>query len=244
MLSFIQPNWPAPKNIKAFTTTRVGGVSKIPYDSLNISTHVGDNANAVEKNRALLQQILALPNEPVWLTQTHSTEVVQAELAQPSVNADAAYTYQANIVCAVQTADCLPVLICNHAATFVAAIHAGWKGLGDGIIEKTIKTLNISSNELLVWLGPAIGPNQFEIGNDVYQLFTARDSNAKSCFKKIGTQKWLADIYALAKQRLQSCSVNAIYGGEFCTYTDQERFFSFRRDKTTGRMASLIWIED
>lgn len=240
----IQANWPAPKNIKAFTTTRIGGVSKTPYDSFNLATHVGDDRKAVEKNRALLQTTLQLPNEPLWLTQTHSIDVVQAELQQAYVNADASYTRQKNIVCAAQTADCLPVLICDRAATCVAAIHAGWKGLAAGIIEQTIKAMNIPGKELLVWLGPAIGPHAFEVGEDVYQQFITHDANADLGFNKISSQKWLADIYLLAKQRLHAYDVTAIYGGEFCTYTDKEKFFSFRRDKTTGRMTSLIWIED
>lgn len=242
MISFIQPNWPAPTNIKAYTTTRIGGFSCTPYDTLNLATHVNDDPINVEKNRILLREFLHLPDEPLWLTQVHGVEVVQAELQQPYVVADAAYTREKNIVCAVQTADCLPVLICDRAATCVAAIHAGWKGLAAGIIEETIKTLKILGSDLLVWLGPAIGPQAFEVGEDVYETFITHDSNAALGFKKIDNKKWLANMYLLAKQRLHQLGVQNIYGGEFCTYTDKERFFSYRRDNMTGRMASLIWI--
>lgn len=243
MFAVIQPNWPAPKNIQAYTTTRNGGVSNTPYDSFNLATYVGDDLAAVEKNRTLLQTALQLPNTPLWLTQTHSIDVVQTDLQPTNIEADASYTKQPHIVCAVQTADCLPLLICDRAGTTVAAVHAGWKGLGAGIIENTVQQLKIPAQELLVWLGPAIGPTVFEVGTEVYELFTAHDANAAQGFKSIDTNKWLADIYLLAKQRLHACDVNAIYGGEFCTYTDSERFFSYRRDQQTGRMASLIWIE-
>lgn len=242
MISLIQPNWPAPTNIKAYTTTRIGGVGRAPYDTFNLAAHVNDDPANVEKNRILLQEFLHLPSEPLWLTQVHGVNVVQAELQQPYVTADASYTREKNIVCVAQTADCLPVLICDRAATCVAAIHAGWKGLAAGIIEETIKMLKISGNDLLAWLGPAIGPQAFEVGDDVYEQFIAHDANAALGFKKIDNKKWLADIYLLAKQRLHQCDVQNIYGGEFCTYTDKEQFFSYRRDNITGRMASLIWI--
>lgn len=242
MIAFIKPDWPAPTQIKAFTTTRIGGFSSAPYNTLNLGKDVGDDLINVEKNRALLQKQLQLPSEPLWLKQTHGIDVVQAESQHPYVNADASFTLQKNIVCTVQTADCLPILICDRAATCVAAIHAGWKGLVAGIIEATIKTIKIPGKELLVWLGPAIGPQTFEVGRDVYEKFTLHDSNATAGFKQINTEKWLANIYLLATQRLHACGVDAIYGGNFCTYTDKENFFSYRRDKTTGRMNTLIWI--
>jgi YfiH family protein len=239
---FIQPNWPAANKIRAYTTTRIGGVSVAPYDSFNLAAHVGDNLDQVEKNRAILREKLQLPAEPLWLTQTHGTHVVAADATQPYIEADASYTDRPNVVCAVQTADCLPLLICNRDATLVAAIHAGWKGLAAGVIESTLTTLNVPGNELLVWLGPAMGPQAFEIGKDVYQAFTDKHSEAELGFKAISAEKWLANIYLLAKQRLHAFGITAIYGGEFCTFTESEKFFSYRRNPITGRMASLIWI--
>jgi YfiH family protein len=241
MLSFIEPDWPAPSNIKAYTTTRQGGASQMPYDSFNLADHVTDNPIDVQANRQRLIAQLALPNEPCWLTQVHGVEVVEANIPQPI--ADAAYSITPNTICAVLTADCLPILICNRAGTHVAAIHAGWKGLAAGIIEETIKTLNLPGEELLAWLGPAIGPNTFEVGPEVRNLFLQHDPHAELAFHPSKNGRWLADIYQLARLRLFSSGVTAVYGGDFCTYTDTDRFFSYRRDgEKTGRMASLIWM--
>jgi YfiH family protein len=242
MINVITPNWPAAKNIKAFTTTRHGGVSQQAFASLNLANHVGDDTEAVKNNRALLRAQMRLPNEPVWINQVHGVEVVQADIISSLTTADASFTNQPNIVCVVMTADCLPVFFCNKAGTHVAVAHAGWRGLVDGVIEETIKALKIPGNELLVWLGPAIGPQAFEVGEEVLQKFCAIDPQAEAAFKTSPNNRWLGDIYLLAKQRLQKCGVTAIYGGDLCTYSDSEQFFSYRRDGQTGRMASLIWI--
>lgn len=244
MISLIQPNWPAPKNIKAYSTTRSGGVSSGAYSSLNLGDHVNDLPDNVLKNRALLRQHTQLPQEPVWLAQVHSTDVVTLN-GQPLANnrADAAYSTMTSQICTVMTADCLPVLFCSVAGDEVAAAHAGWRGLCDGVLEETVKHFVTPTHHIMAWLGPAIGPAQFEVGDDVRQAFLQHDSNADSAFKPYKPGKYLADIYQLARQRLTALSITQIYGGDFCTFTESEQFFSYRRDKVTGRMASLIWIE-
>ncbi len=245
MNRIIQPNWPSPTRIRAFCTTRLGGVSKAPFDSFNLATSTEDDITNVQKNRALLQQILQLPSEPVWIKQTHSVIAVPADSVARGVNADASFTDKPNVVCAVMTADCLPVLVCDQNASWVAAIHAGWRGLATGVIERTIEKIPVARENLLIWLGPAIGPSAFEVGADVFDLFAQHDEKACLAFKPIANNKWLGDMYALARQRLDDCGIkaDAIYGGDLCTYTDKERFYSYRRDGKTGRMVSLIWIE-
>lgn len=244
-IDFIQPHWPAPANVKALQTTRVGGVSIAPYASLNLGAHVNDDGIAVAKNRQLLSPYL--PSEPVWVNQIHGTEVIDAAKSGCLDNADASYTTQKNVVCVTMTADCLPVLLCDKAGTVVAAAHAGWRGLCDGVIEAAIKKMPAQPSNILVWLGPAIGPDAFEVGDDVREQFMQKDSQAALAFKPHGG-KWLCDMYLIAKQRLNHLGVTQIYGGsvneDFCTYTDEARFFSFRRDNLTGRMASLIWLSD
>lgn len=241
-LHVIKPDWPAPSSIHAFTTTRTGGCSLSPYDSLNLATHVDDELSHVEQNRQWLQQELQLPNQPFWLNQVHSTIVVEANNTVGVPTADASFTQTPNIVCTVLTADCLPLLVCDRAGTTVAAIHAGWKGLANGVIEATIKALPVDAKELLVWLGPAIGPKAFEVGEDVFTLFTTHDPDAKLAFNPIDKGRWLGNIYLLAKQRLHALGVSHIYGGDHCTYQESEQFYSYRRDNHTGRMASLIWF--
>lgn len=242
-LAFIIPHWPAPANVKALQTTRSGGISTGPYDSLNLGEHVQDDPLAVAHNRQLLSPYL--PSEPVWVNQVHGIAVIDAAKSGCLENADGAFTTQADVVCVTMTADCLPVLLCDKAGTVVAAVHAGWRGLCDGVIEAAIAKMLAEPADILAWLGPAIGPNAFEVGHDVREQFMQKDAQAVSAFKSHG-DKWLCDIYTLAKQRLVSAGVKAIYGGsvneEFCTYTDETRFFSFRRDNATGRMASLIWL--
>ncbi len=241
MLDLLSPNWPALARVKAYTTTRKGGFSQGPFTSFNLRLG-GDDDEAAKRNRQLLADTLKLPNAPVWLAQVHGTNAVPAELAAPLTTADASYTFKPNTVCAVLTADCLPVLVCNRQATCVAAIHAGWRGLAAGVIEATLQKLNIPAAELLVWLGPAIGPDVFEVGDEVRQQFIAIDPQANAAFLP-HKDRWLANIYLLAKQRLTNSGVTAVYGGEFCTLTDKDRFYSFRREPVTGRMASLIWLE-
>jgi YfiH family protein len=249
-LNFIVPNWPAPSNVKALQTTRIGGVSHIPYASLNLGAHVNDDANAVAKNRQLLSSYL--PSEPVWVNQVHGVEVIDAARSTCLQNADASFTTQANVVCVTMTADCLPVLLCDKAGTVVAAVHAGWRGLCDGAIEAAVNKLPVENSEILAWLGPAIGPDAFEVGDEVRQQFMQHDHRAEQAFKRHGShkenQKWLCNMYLIAQQHLNKLGVTQIYGGSvnesFCTYTDEARFFSFRRDNVTGRMASLIWLDN
>jgi hypothetical protein len=242
MSEVIIPDWPAPANVRALQTTRGGGFSQAPYDSLNFGDHVGDDPLAVAKNRQTLQ----LPSEPVWLQQVHGVEVVLAEQAACLPKADATITRRRGAVCVVMTADCLPVLLCNQAGTVVGAVHAGWRGLADGVIEATVGTMREMPGNLLAWLGPAIGPQAFEVGDEVRDAFQAHHPDAHTAFTPLPAtaegNKYLADMYLLARQRLNALGITAIYGGGLCTYTDKQRFFSFRRDDKTGRMATLIWL--
>jgi hypothetical protein len=241
---FILPDWPAPKNVRAVVTTRAGGVSCAPYDSFNLATHVGDDPAAVRENRARLRAALALPAEPVWLKQVHGVAVVDAAQGGAEPEADGTFAAQPGAVCAVLTADCLPVLLCNREGTKVAALHAGWRGLAGGVIETGVKALSLPGSELLAWLGPAIGPVSFEVGPEVRAAFVQHDMQAAQAFRAAREGKYLVDIYQLARQRLQRLGVAAVYGGGFCTVTERERFFSYRRDGVTGRMAALIWLAD
>ena len=237
--SWLQADWPAPSFIQAGTTLRQGGVSRGEYSSLNIAAHVGDELAMVEKNRLSLN----LPNEPQWLEQIHSTKAILLPHEKSVPKADAAYTEKKNIICSVMTADCLPLLITNKQGSCVAAIHAGWRGLCNGIIEATIKSLPAEPESLLVWLGPAIGPDVYEVGEEVYDAYTKDNNEAKQAFTSVSEKHWLFDIYELAKLRLQKLGIKQVYGGDHCTFTEKDMFFSYRRDKVTGRMASMIWIE-
>ncbi|MFA6408843.1 MAG: peptidoglycan editing factor PgeF [Gammaproteobacteria bacterium] len=227
-------------------TTRQGGYSTAPYASFNLAEHVEDQAELVAKNRHKLSQDLNLKNEPFWLKQTHSTQVVCLDkLAFGTVSdADASYTTEANRVCVVLTADCLPILLASRDGDLVAAIHAGWQGLANGVIEATLESLPIDPKKLLAWFGPAIGPEAFVVQNDVRQRFLDCDANADAAFRSINKDSYLANIYLLARQRLEKYGITEVYGGDFCTFSDKEHFFSYRRDQgRTGRMASLIWIQ-
>lgn len=240
----IYPNWPAPKNIFACTSTRKGGISEPPYASLNLGNHVDDNPLYVAQNRQLFYRLAQLPCSPIWLQQTHSTDVLRLESKQsPLINpiADACFTQDPNVPCTIMTADCLPLLICNQQGTEVAAIHAGWRGLRDGIITETLSHLQSQSHNLLVWLGPAIGPQAFELNNEIRLDFLACNAQNSLAFKQVNS-KWFADIYALARIELKALGVKHIFGGDYCTFSDEERFFSYRRDGITGRMASTIWL--
>tara|TARA_R110002050_G_scaffold9504_1_gene32898 strand:- start:40096 stop:40839 length:744 start_codon:yes stop_codon:yes gene_type:complete len=240
--SLIFPDWPAPKTIKALSTTRQGGFSLPPYDGFNLGTHVGDNPNTVIKNRDYLIDIAQLPESPRWLNQIHGTRVINSHDWQFNIDADAIVSEEKDQLCTIMTADCLPLLLCNKQGTAVAAIHAGWRGLAAGIIEKTIAELRCAPQDILVWLGPAIGPNQFEVGHDVYQTFTHYSAEARQAFQQTDATHYLADIYFLARQRLSALGIHAVFGGDLCTASDQHHFFSYRRDDITGRMASMIWI--
>ncbi|MEJ2106292.1 MAG: peptidoglycan editing factor PgeF [Acidiferrobacteraceae bacterium] len=239
---YILPDWPAPANVHAYTTTRVGGVSLPPWDRFNLADHVGDDPEHVASNRARLRETLSLPGEPVWLRQVHGRNVRQA--VDGPGEADASYADRPGVVCAVLTADCLPVLLCDREGGAVAAVHAGWRGLVAGVVEAAVACFAAGPDSLLVWLGPAIGPAAFEVGPEVRNRFLQADEGASGAFVEGEGDRWYADLYVLARRRLARAGVQAVYGGGHCTFTEQERFYSFRRDGETGRMASLIWIDE
>ena len=240
MSDWIVPDWPAPKSVRSLITTRTGGVSEGAYASMNLATHVGDNASAVAGNRQWLRQYL--PGEPVWLEQVHGTTVVCADETARGAVADGAYARTRGVVCVVQTADCLPVLFCDEAAAVVGVAHAGWRSLAAGVIEAVVRAMQVDPAPLMAFLGPAIGPRAFEVGDEVRSAFLARSPVAAEAFAAKGEGKWQADLYALARQRLAALGVTRVFGGGWCTYSEPERFYSFRRDRDTGRMASLIWL--
>ena len=241
---WIVPDWPAPARVRALSTTRAGGVSKGKYASLNLGQHVGDDIASVTENRRRLVSETGLKHEPRWLKQVHGTRVALLDGRPVSEPADAASASISGEACTVMTADCLPALFCDRAGTRVAAAHAGWRGLEAGVLEATVKAMQVPADELMVWLGPAIGPNTYEVGEEVRQAFVAWDLGAASAFKSSGNDdKWMCDLYMLARQRLVRAGVRRFYGGNLCTYIDRERFFSYRRDGECGRMASLIWLE-
>lgn len=239
-MNWIKPDWPLPAHVHAATTLRGGGASTGSYASLNPASHVNDDESHVRANRQIIRDMLQLPKEPVWLQQVHGTCVINADQAQGLEEADASYTDQSGTVCAVLTADCLPVLFCGDQGNVIAAAHAGWRGLQAGILIETLRAM--ACRDVSVWLGPAIGAHNFEVGDEVRNAFIANDLKAADAFKGNGTGKWLADIYRLARLQLTELGVDRIYGGNFCTVTDAQRFYSYRRDgAATGRMASLIW---
>jgi YfiH family protein len=242
-LQFITPDWSAPANVRAVVTTRSGGASRPPYDSFNLAAHVGDDPVTVRANRAQLRGALRFPGEPVWLRQVHGTNIIDAARAGAEPEADGAFAAQAGAVCAVLTADCLPVFLCNRAGTRVAVLHAGWRGLATGVIEQGVRALEEAGDRLLAWLGPAIGPAAFEVGPEVRDAFIRHAAEASHAFSPGNGDRYLADIYLLARQRLRRLGVEAVSGGGFCTVTDRARFFSYRRDGACGRMASLIWLD-
>ncbi|MCE1172065.1 MAG: peptidoglycan editing factor PgeF [Azovibrio sp.] len=242
MPEFIIPDWPAPARVRSLQTTRLGGISLPPYESLNLGLHVGDAPEAVAGNRARVAA--SLPAQPCWLEQVHGTRVLDLdEEGTRERRADAAFSRQPGRVCAVMTADCLPVLFCDREARVVAAAHAGWRGLLEGVLENTVAAMGLPPAVLMAWLGPAIGPRAFEVGEEVRQAFTARDPAAAACFVPGVPGRHLADLYGLARLRLKACGLTSIHGGGYCTHGEAARFFSYRRDGRTGRMASLIWLE-
>ncbi len=244
-LDLIRPDWPAPDRVRAASTTRLGGVSKPPWHSLNLGIHVQDDAQHVTENRARLASELALEQGVFgWLSQVHGTDLVTLPV-DGIPEADASTTTQAGQVCAILTADCLPVLLCDRAGTQVAAAHAGWRGLCAGILEQVIASFAAPAAEIIAWLGPAIGPGQFEVGPEVRDAFMVADARAAEAFSASGARPghFMADIYCLARQRLENTGVTAVYGGDLCTASDPQRFYSYRRDGQTGRMATLIWLE-
>lgn len=239
----IMPNWNAPKHIRAFTTVRTGGVSQAPFNSFNLGDHVGDNPRNVQRNRQRLVKQFGLPHSPLFLTQTHSTRVIRLPYDGNNVEADAVYTNQPNQVCVVMTADCLPVLFYSQDGKEIAAAHAGWRGLCDGVLENTVAEFACSPSAICVWLGPAIGPDVFQVGKEVIDQFCTFDPQAEQAFiaDLTASGKFFGNIYQLARQRLHKLGITTVFGGEHCTFTEKELFFSYRRDKQTGRMASVIW---
>lgn len=246
---WITPSWPAPASVRACITTRAGGISLAPYASNNLGDHVGDKPESVAHNRAQLRQQLGLVSEPQWLAQIHGVKVVQAKGDGLVRTADGSYSNQVQQACLVMTADCLPILLCDKKGTQVAALHCGWRSLAKGICARGIAKFNAAPTELMAYLGPAISQPHFEVGVDVLDAFfkgarsiAQQEQIAAAFMPGERPLHFYADIYALARAELQALGVNAIYGGDYCTYAEPERFYSYRRDKTTGRMASLIWL--
>ncbi|WP_341938974.1 peptidoglycan editing factor PgeF [Marinimicrobium sp. C2-29] len=246
---FIVPDWPAPASVKAAISTRSGGVSEGAYASFNLAHHVGDSEPAVEDNRRALQNTLKLPGPPQWLEQVHGTQVVEAQADDWVRTADGCVTDQPGLACSVLTADCLPVLLCNRQGTRVAAAHAGWRGLASGVLAAAVARFNEPSADLMAYLGPALSQEHFEVGVEVLEAFFEAARNAEHADQVAASfcpserpLHFRADLYALARAELQALGLTRVYGGDYCTYRDSERFYSFRRDGTTGRMASLIWI--
>jgi YfiH family protein len=239
---FIVPAWPAPSHVKAFTTTRRGGVSLAPYDSFNLALHVGDDPTAVTANRARLKHILALPAEPIWLEQVHGCTVVSAEAGGGVPRADAVVSFSPDQVCVVMTADCMPILLTDAKGSRIGAVHAGWRGLADGVIEAAYQRLAHDNTALMAWIGPSILQAAFEVGDDVRDIFCAEDRQFSRFFSENARGRWQADLVSIAREKLHKVGASGVYGGDRCTYTEAQNFFSFRRDNKTGRMATLIWL--
>ncbi len=237
---WIVPIWTAPARVKSLITTRNGGVSGGAYSSFNLGLRAGDDEAAVHANRRQLRD--RLNAEPKWLRQVHAADVVVADSMVDTPAADASIARDAGTVCAVMIADCLPVLLCDRAGSVVGIAHAGWRGLSSGVVENTVRAMGVPADELLAYLGPAIGPDAFEVGSEVRDAFLVHDRNAGAAFKACRDGKWLADLFTLARRRLGGCGVTQVFGGGLCTYRDAGRFYSYRRDKVTGRMAALIWL--
>ena len=241
MIEFIRPHWPAPPTVHALTTTRRGGVSAPPWESFNLGAHVGDDPGAVAENRRRLHRAAALPEAVEWLDQVHGTRIRVPGSDERC--ADGRFSDRPEEVCAVLTADCLPILLCNRSGTAVAAVHAGWRGLLAGVVEAALDCFPDDPSAIMAWMGPAIGPDAFEVGGEVREAFLEEDPGAAPAFRGGRGGRWLADLYTLARRRFQRRGVTGIHGGGFCTYQEAGRFFSYRREWTTGRMASLIWLE-
>lgn len=246
-MKLIRASWAAPATIHALTTTRLDGASEGCFSGLNLGDHVGDNAEAVSTNRTQLIQALGLAKPPQWLEQVHGTDIVEAKADQVIRTADGCWTRERGLACVVMTADCLPVLLCNKQGTQVAAAHAGWRGLVNGMLEQAVASFE-NPADVLAWMGPAIGPRAFEVGGEVRSAFIEHSSHASDAFLPSPTRdpkddKWLANLYLLARQRLEAAGVKAITGADHCTFTERDYFYSYRRDGQTGRMASLIWID-
>lgn len=245
-LEFIYPDWPAPDNVRALATTRYGGVSVGGFSSLNLGDHVGDDSAIVARNRNILVERARLPAQPRWMVQVHGPVVVQADINVAGVEADAAWTESPDVVCAVLTADCLPVLLCDRGGKLVAVVHAGWRGLCSGVLDLTIDQflgVDIPPTEILAWLGPAISPAAYEVGSVVKDSFLAREPSCTNSFTEVRPGIWQFNLYAAAREILASCGVTQVFGGGYCTYSE-DRFYSYRRKSVCGRQAALIWLEE
>lgn len=241
---WLTPNWPAPPGVRAISTMRTGGFSEGRYSGFNLGLHVGDRAQHVKQNRRLLREALQLPGDPCWLEQRHGTQVIRLPAAPGEIlRADAAYTTERGTVCAVQTADCLPVLFCDRQGGCVAVAHGGWRGLLDGVLENTVRALPVPASQLLCWLGPAIGPARFEVSEALKERFVGKVGDLDPAFVPGRSGKCLADLYQIARTLLAAQGVHAVTGGTHCTHSQGEKFFSYRRDGTTGRQATLIWLQ-
>ena len=242
---WFEPDWPAPPGVRVLSTLRgdpLSGSSRAPYGHFNLGNHVGDDCLAVAENRRRLKLAAGLPAEPSWLAQVHGVGVGDLDLPLPISVADAAVT-RASGACAILTADCLPVVLATDSGGTVAAAHAGWRGLAGGVIEATVQAMNVPPSSLVAWLGPAIGPQHFEVGSEVRDAFLGRDPQALAAFQPNARGRFMADLWALARQRLRRLGVVRTYGGGDCTFTQTERYYSHRRDGITGRQATLIWRE-
>ena len=240
---YLTPDWPVHAAVRAAFTLRTGGVSRAPFASLNVATHVGDAPRAVAENRARVREVLSLRAEPAWLDQVHGNVVADLDAGSEAVHgADAAVTRASGCVLAIQVADCLPVLFAAQDGSAVGAAHCGWRGLSSGVLEATVRALGLDAGKLSAWLGPAIGPAAFEVGAQVRDAYLAQDARAAVAFTANARGRWQCDLYELARQRLNALGVQAVFGGGLCTHSDPARFFSFRRDGRCGRMAALIWI--
>lgn len=244
LAELLTPEWDAPRGVRAAFTLRGGGVSRAPYDSLNVGAHVGDSPAAVAENRRRVRARLDLPAEPAWLEQVHGTRVADLDAPDEARStADAVLTRRAGRVCVVQVADCMPVLLAARDASAVAVAHAGWRGLAAGVLEATVTKLAIAPGGLLAWLGPAISARHFEVGDEVRAAFLERDPTVSDAFAPNARGRWQCDLAALARRRLAALGVTEVSGGTWCTYAEPARFFSFRRDGRCGRMAALVWLE-
>jgi polyphenol oxidase len=242
-IAWLTPEWPAPPTVRALSTLRTGGVSAMPYAALNLADHVGDEPAAVAANRSQLRSAADLPADPVWLNQVHGAQVADLDAGMAGGAADAAICRQPGRVCAILTADCLPILLADASGGAVAAVHAGWRGLAAGVIEGTVRELDVAPGDLMAWLGPAIGPQHFEVGAEVRDALLQGDPGGGGAFAPNARGRFMADLPQLARRRLVTLGISRIYGTDACTYAHSERYFSHRRDGRCGRQATLIWLQ-
>lgn len=240
---WLVPDWPAPARVRAFVTTRAGGVSEGEHASMNLGLSSGDRPERVERNRAIVRAVL--PEDPRYLRQVHGIDIAEIDTPAPDapITADGAVAGSPGKVAAVLTADCMPLLLADRAGTRVAAVHAGWRGMAAGVIENAVDTMRVEGGEILAWMGPTIGADAFEVGPEVREAFIARDVRAEEAFRAHTPGKFMADLYRLARQRLAARGVRDVFGGGFCTWHERSRFFSYRRVQKSGRMGAFIWVE-